>query len=249
MTSSKTELWCHLISLGGGVSNLLLYFYCCLIVDKKSLVQKWNLLVWRLLNIWNKSHSHGNLSASAQRLVWALVLHSQWARVVCSATAPSSRASESSVPDSSFFHREQNPCPGRAAPDPGSCVAFSDEHLGFLPKSMFRAHSAVSVSPAAAGHMEGVHHLWLNSAFGWLLFWVPGAGDQCSQHFPLTSIPVPALNHVGAVSHFLAPLEGVVSRKQRPGGLWPTGVIPSLASCAVQIRVLACYFHFKISSS
>lgn len=53
----------------------------------------------------------------------------------------------------------RTPAQGRAAPDPGSCVAFSDEHLGFLPKSMFRAHSAVSVSPAAAGHMEGVHHL------------------------------------------------------------------------------------------
>lgn len=241
---NRTLVPSHL--LGGEVTNLLLYFYCCLIVDKKNpLVQKWNLLFWRFLNIWSKSHSHGNLSASAQTLVWALVLHSQGPSLFCH--SPFIQCPEGFVTDSSFSPVSRTPAQAGQHHTLGPTWHFQMNIWGFYQTvcSEHILYLCVTCSCWAEG-MPFIQ-LTVNSAFGWFLLWAPGAGDQCSQHLPLPSAPVPALNHVGIMSHFLAPLDGVVAREQWPGGLWM--VIPSLPSCAVHIRVLLHYFHFKIPSS
>lgn len=150
-------------------------------MDKKNLVQKWNLLVWRLWNTWNKSHSHGDLSASAQRLMWALVLRSQGARFVCSVTAPPSRASESSVPDSSFFHSEQNPCPGRETPPLGPTWHFWINIWSFYQRACSEHILLLSVC-----------HLWLLGT--WRVFsisdWILPLGGSCSE-YPEQVISVP----------------------------------------------------------
>lgn len=104
-------------------------------------------------------------------------------------------------------------------------------------------HSTVAVCPLQ------LLALWSAIYSLWILPWGASCSEyqeqwSCSYQWSLAHSPVPALNHVGAIS-----LPPWMQRCPEDSDLEAFGRQGWSHPSAVQIKILPCYFHFKIPSS